>query len=113
MATSTYEDLPFNHFVPIDILVRGGLVVTPRGPLRLDLALTWDDPVAKRHTRIREVGDLDDAVALDTLDMNGRYLFPDPPLGTGGVLSPGEAVTLVVRRVADRDAPVERRIGNR
>lgn len=70
-----YEGLPFNHRIPNDLLLTGGRVVVPDGePLPLDIALVYEDPVARRGLRLGEVGDLDDVEAMDTLDVSGLYL---------------------------------------
>lgn len=72
-----YETLPFNASSANDLLVRGGMIVVPgRAPYRADLAIAYDDAVALRNGKIREIGDLDGAIALDTLDATGLYLHP-------------------------------------
>ncbi len=74
---SAYESLPFNRGGAYDLLVRGGTLVIPGfGALRADLAINYDDPVAKTGGTVREVGDLEAAVAIDTLEMAGRFLHP-------------------------------------
>lgn len=74
---AAYESLPFNRGGAYDLLVRGGQLVIPGyGPLRADVAINYDDPVAKTGGTIREVGDLETAVAIDTLDVSGRFLHP-------------------------------------
>ena len=74
---SRYERLPFNQRIASDLLLRGGQLVLPgAAPLPADLAFTYDDPVARAGLRLREVGDLADAVALDTLDLSGRFIHP-------------------------------------
>lgn len=74
-----YESLPFNRGGAYDLLVRGGTLVIPGyGPLRADLAINYDDPVARTGGTVREVGDLETAVALDTLEAAGRFLHPMP-----------------------------------
>lgn len=75
---AAYESLPFNRGGAYDLLVRGGMLVIPGyGPLRADIAINYDDPVAKVGGTVREVGDLETAVAIDTLDATGRFLHPD------------------------------------
>lgn len=74
-----YESLPFNRGGAYDLLVRGGVLVIPgAGALRADIAINYDDPVARTGGTIREVGDLETAVAMDTLDATGRFLHPLP-----------------------------------
>jgi hypothetical protein len=112
--TAAYDDLPFNRGLPADILMRGGRVVTPGGePLRLDLALTYDDPVARTGLSLDEAGDLDDAAALDTLDVTGLFLHVSAP----SALDPhdwwlvrGERVAVVVRRGPEADSEMVRRL---
>ncbi len=72
-----YDQLTFNASGSNDLLILGGQVVLPgRAPYRADVAITYEDPLTKRATKIREVGDLEGAVALDTLDATGLYLHP-------------------------------------
>jgi hypothetical protein len=99
---SAYDSLPFNARVSTDLLLMGGDVVIPTGPpLRLDLALLYDDPVARTGLTLGEVGDLDDVAAMDTVDVRGLFLHVTSP----GTLYPrawwllrGEPVAIVVRR---------------
>ncbi|MEO8478310.1 MAG: M14 family zinc carboxypeptidase [Gemmatimonadota bacterium] len=77
--TNAYESLPFNRGGAYDLLVRGGSLVVPGvGALRADVAINFDDSVARTGGHIREVGDLETAVAMDTLDLTGRFLHPMP-----------------------------------
>jgi hypothetical protein len=100
----SYESLPFNRRVASDILLIGGRVVVPDGePLPVDVALVYEDPVARRGVRLGEVGDLGDVVAMDTVDVSGLYLH----IATPSTLDPadwwligGEPVAVVVRRGA-------------
>ncbi len=110
----TYEQLPVNHRVASDLLLIGGRVVLPDGgSLPLDLALTYDDPVARRGLVLGDVGDLDDTAAMDTLDVRGLYLH----LATPSTLDPqswwlvrGEPIAIVVRRGPDAQSEVVRRL---
>jgi hypothetical protein len=98
---AAYETLPFNESVPADVLVRGGRVVLPSGArLGLDLALRYDDPVGKTGLTLHEVGDLQDVIALDTVNVDGNYVH----LATPSTLDPadwmltrGERVAVTVR----------------
>ncbi len=101
-----YDTLPFNRGGAHDLLIVGGSVVVPGlGPTRADLAVNYDDAVARTGGRIREVGDLEGAVALDTLDLTGRFLhpLPDGVLRTGGAvwLPIGSPARFVIREGAD------------
>jgi hypothetical protein len=44
--------------------------------MRADIAINYDEAVRKQDGRVREVGDLEGAVALDTLDISGKFLHP-------------------------------------
>jgi hypothetical protein len=107
---NVYENLPFNRRVASDILLVGGRVVVPNGEaLPLDVALVYEDPVARRGLRLGEVGDLEDVVAMDTVDVSGLYLHIASP----STLDPGdwwlisdEPVAVFVRRGAGSDAEV-------
>jgi hypothetical protein len=110
----TYEQLPVNHRVANDLLLLGGQVVLPDGSsLPVDLALSYDDPVAQGGLVLGEVGDLDDEEAMDTLDVRGLYLH----VATPSTLDPrnwwlvrGEPIAVVVRRGGDPQSQVVRRI---
>ncbi len=74
-----YESLPYNTAGAYDLLVRGGSLVLPGAPpLRADVAINFDDAVARTGGRIREVGDLETAEAIDTVDATGLFLHPEP-----------------------------------
>jgi hypothetical protein len=112
--TAVYEALPFNERAAADLLVRGGRVVLPSGEvLELDLALTYDDPVAHTGLTLSDVGDLADLAALDTLDATGTYLH----LAAPSAFDPGdwwllrrERVRITVREGPDVTAPLRRRL---
>ena len=72
-----YESIPANSRSAVDVLVRGGSLVLPGAePVRVDVALNYEEPVARRDPRVREVGDLARVIALDTLDVAGMFLHP-------------------------------------
>jgi hypothetical protein len=78
---AVYESLPVNGRTAVDVLVRNASLVLPgREPMLVDLALGYEEPVAKLRPRVREVGDLTGAVALDTLDARGLFLHPMPQM---------------------------------
>ena len=84
---AAYDSLPFNRGGAYDLLLTGGSLVVPGvGALRADVAINFDDSVARTGGHVREVGDLETAVAMDTLDLGGRFLhpMPDAVLVTGG-----------------------------
>ncbi len=110
---AAYESLPFNQGGASDLLVMGGSLVVPgAGALRADVAINFDDSVARVGGRVREIGDLDGTVALDTLDLSGRFLhpMPDAVLQTGGrVWVPiGSPARFVIRESAD---PLSKELG--
>ena len=100
-----YESLPGNRGGASDVLVVGGQLVLPGvSPLRADIALTYDDALARTGARVRDVGDLRDVVALDTIDASGLFLHPQSSAlttGNGGVwLRIGAPATIDIRRGA-------------
>jgi hypothetical protein len=110
-----YERLPFNRGGAYDLLVMGGTIVLPGlGTSRSDVAINFDDSVARLGGRIREIGDLEEAVALDTLRLDGRFLHPDPEalLVTGGTrwLPLGAPARFIVRESADPASREVRRL---
>lgn len=74
-----YDNLPPNAGGAYDLLIRGGHLVLPgMPPLLADVAINFDDPVARTGGRVREVGDLSAVVAIDTVDATGAFLHPRP-----------------------------------
>jgi uncharacterized membrane protein len=91
---AVYNALPYNTSGAYDILVRGATILIPgQPPVVADLAANYTDAVARTGARLREVGDLRDAVAFDTVDAAGRFLRPRPAMlqrqGTATVLQLG------------------------
>ncbi len=113
---AAYERLPYNTSGASDLLVTGGSLVLPgQPPLRADVAINYEDAVARTGGRIRDVGDLADAVALDTLDAAGLFLHPDSSAltrrGEGTWLRIGARAVLDLRRGPDSTSALVRRIG--
>ena len=79
---AVYDRLPYNTGVRYDVMVRGASLVVPGlAPVKVDLAFTYDDAVAKTGLRLRDVGDLDGlrgVAALDTIDAAGLFAHPAP-----------------------------------
>jgi hypothetical protein len=72
-----YDRLPPNWGGAYDLLIRGGHLVLPGlPPLVADVAINFDDPVARTGGRVREVGDLSAVVAIDTVEASGLFLHP-------------------------------------
>ncbi len=116
-SAAWYDDLPFNAGGASDLLVLGGNVVLPGGsPFRADVAINFEDAVARTGGRIREVGDLQLAVAIDTVDATGLYLHPTAralrvaPQGGGAWLRIGAAAEVEIRRGPEASSPLVRRI---
>jgi hypothetical protein len=111
-----YEALPFNAGGASDVLVRGAQLVLPgRAPAAVELTILYDEPVARTGGRVREVGDLAGAIALDTLTLDGLYLHPAPEAlrgaGVSAVLPIGAPAVFDVRRGVAPTSPLVRRIG--
>lgn len=111
-----YESLPGNRGGASDLLVRGGQLVLPGlSPLRADIAFTYDDALARTGPRVRDVGDLREAVAIDTIDASGLFLHPRQSSLTSekGVvwLRIGASGPIDIRRGADPGSPLVRTIG--
>jgi hypothetical protein len=112
-----YESLPGNRGGASDVLLLGGQLVLPeKPPLRADVAITFDEPVARTGARIRDVGDLREVVAIDTIDARGLFLHPRDTSLTrqdGGVwLRTGAAAVIDVRRGADTASALVRTVGS-
>lgn len=76
---AVYDALPFNASGASDLILAGGSLVLPgQPPLRADVAINFADAVARTGGRVDEVGDLENAVAIDTLDVTGLFLHPRP-----------------------------------
>jgi hypothetical protein len=113
---SWYERLPVNTGGASDLLVLGGQIVLPgKEPVRADLALNYEDPVARTAPRIREVGDLREAIAVDTLQAQGLFIHPEPGSLTrndaGVWLRVGTRARFDVRRGMEPGSALVRRIG--
>ncbi len=78
---AAYESIPTNSRSAVDMLLRGGSIVLPgSAPFRADIALNYEESVAKIDPRVTSVGDLVATVALDTVDINGLYVHPEPAM---------------------------------
>ena len=111
----TYEALPYNTGGAYDLLIKGGQIVLPNmPPLVADLAVNFDDAVARTGGRVREVGDLTAVIAIDTIDASGAFLHPRPDAltttGAPGYLTIGARAAFDIRASADPQSAVRRRI---
>ncbi|MGH7718921.1 MAG: hypothetical protein ACREON_08790 [Gemmatimonadaceae bacterium] len=115
---NAYEALPFNQSGAVDLLVRGGQLVLPgKAPMLADVSINYDDALARTGARVRDVGDLRELVAIDTVDATGLFLHPLPRSLTTSRGSPwlriGAEAALELRRGADRTSELVRAIGGR
>jgi len=111
-----YESLPTNDRAAVDILVMGGHIVLPgKEPMRLDLAMNFEDALRGGPARVREVGDLSAVAALDTVDATGLFLHPGPSMlttqGAGQWLRINAPVHLYLRRGREAGSALVREIG--
>jgi hypothetical protein len=110
-----YEKLEYNTSGAFDLLVRGGRMVLPGlQPVVADVAINFEDAVARTGGRVRDVGDLAGVVAVDTLDATGAFLHPRPEAltsnGPRGYLTVGSRAALDIRAGADTTSTLKRRI---
>lgn len=116
-AISAYESLPFNAGGASDLLLRGAQLVLPgKPPMLVDIAINFDDAVAKVDGRVRDVGDLAEVEAIDTLDLSGTFLHPSSRALTttpaGPMLRIGAPAVFEVRRGASSSSELVRQIGS-
>lgn len=115
--TAWYESLPFNASGASDLLITGGQLVMPgMSPMRVDVAVNYEDAVARTGGRVREVGDLAGVIAIDTIDVSGLFLHPAPAAlttgpATGAMLRVGAPAQFEVRRGAAASSERVRAIG--
>lgn len=95
-----YLSLPLNSPWIHDVIVRGASIVLPDAqPVRADLAIDFADTLMRDQGRIQEVGDLEEAAALEEIDASGLYFHPDPgALGPNGQIGPGAIATGAITR---------------
>jgi hypothetical protein len=95
-----YERLPFNAGGAYDVLVRGAQLVLPgMPPLRADVAINYEDAVARTGGRVREVGDLSGVIAIDTVNAINAFLHARPEALTG--TDAGRWLTIGARAALD------------
>lgn len=110
-----YESLPFNRGGAYDLLVMGASVVIPgAGVTREDVAINFDDSVARTSGRIAEMGDLEGVIALDTVYVDGKFLHPSTAtvrLRAGkGMIPLGFPAVFTVRETASPTSKVVGRV---
>lgn len=111
-----YERLPSNRSGASDLLILGGQLVLPgQPPMRADVAVNYADAIARTGPRVRDVGDLQEATAIDTVDATGLFLHPAPwslQAGSGGNwFRVGMPAVIAIRRGADSTSALMRVIG--
>jgi len=111
-----YDRLPSNRSGASDLLILGGQLVLPgQPPMRADVAVNYDDAIARTEPRVRDVGDLQEAMAVDTVDATGLFLHPTPwslYAGSGGDwFRIGAPAVIAIRRGADSTSALVRVIG--
>ena len=113
-----YESLPFNSTAVNDLVIRGGqLVLLGARPIPADVAINYDQALARTGGRIREVGDLQAVVAMDTIDATGLFLHPAAEAvnsrDRGTWLRVGAPAVFDLRRGTGPTSELVRRIGER
>ena len=109
-----YESLPVNTSGAIDLLVLGGQLVMPGSePRRADLAINFEDAVARTGARVRDVGDLRELVAIDTLDARGLFIHlpADTQSGAAARIRLGAPAEFELRRGPTSHSDLVRRLG--
>lgn len=111
-----YMSLPVNDRSAVDVVITGAQVVIPgRAPVRLDISFNFDDPLRKGRARVREIGDLDEVVAFDTVAATGLFIHPAASMLTeqGGQtwLRLGSNVQMALRKGPDATSPLVREFG--
>lgn len=110
-----YESLPGNAGGAVDLLVmRGDLVLPGREPRRADIAVNFEDAVARSGGRVRDVGDLRETIAIDTIDATGLFIHPGPTAmqgAAGGWLRVGAPAVFELRRGAAATSELVRQLG--
>jgi hypothetical protein len=111
-STEAYDELPMNLSLSNDLLLLGGELILGGGePIRADVAIRYEDAVARTGPRYGEIGDLADVAAVDTLDVTEMFLHAEP--GSDGTIRAGEAAVLTVRRGREADSDPVWSIGKR
>ena len=115
-APASYDSLESNEGGAHNILVVGGKLVLPgEEPILMDLAVDFDDAVAHRGPRLRDAGDLQEEVAIDTVDARGLFIHPGGASvargAAGARLVLGAPASLDIRRGAKPSSALVRHIG--
>ena len=116
VPADVYEALPYNQGGAFDVLVMGGQLVLPgKSPMVVDIAINYDDAVARQRGRVRDSGDLGDALAIDTVNASGLFLHPSAAAlqstPAGPMLRLGAVAEFDLRRGPTTQSELVRRIG--
>src|SRR5690606_36238267 len=114
-SAATYDDLPQNTGGAMDVLITGAQLVIPgQPPMQLDISVNYDDAVARTGGVVREVGDLQGVIAIDTLALDGMFLHPEPEALVGSRnkhwLTVGAKAKFTVRRGSEPASELVSRI---
>ena len=114
IPASVYDGLPFNQGGAFDVLVMGGHLVLPgKPPMAVDLAINYDDAVARQRGRVRDSGDLSELIAIDTINAAGLFLHPSAQALTstpaGPMLRLGNVAEFDIRRGPSASSELVRR----
>ena len=94
-----YHDLPDNHTVDHDLHLTGGTVVVDGREHRADVALLFQDPVARTGPALAELGDLGTATALERIDCTGAWIVLTPQNERSpGAVAPEDFVVVELRK---------------
>ena len=93
-----YESLEYNGRRVTDLLITGGTIAVPGIPtLEADILVNYDLPLLEQEGVIVDIGDMGQAEAQDTLNVDGLYLIPTPKaLGENGGLDAGAPAHFIV-----------------
>jgi hypothetical protein len=116
VKAEVYESLPYNQGGAFDVLVMGGQLVLPgKAPMPVDIAINYDDAVARQRGRVRDSGDLGDAIGIDTVNASGLFLHPTADAlqttPAGPMLRLGAMAEFELRRGPSATSELVRRIG--
>ena len=96
---AVYHGLPLNHAVLHDLHLTGGTAVVDGRETPADVALLFDDPVARKGPRLAELGDLGQATTLETVDCTARWIVVTPQDDKSpGTVAPEDRVHVEVRK---------------
>jgi hypothetical protein len=110
VKAEVYESLPYNQGGAFDVLVMPG-----KAPMPVDIAINYDDAVARQRGRVRDSGDLGDAIGIDTVNASGLFLHPAAAAlqttPAGPMLRLGAVAEFELRRGPSVTSELVRRIG--